>query len=355
MKYVMYLTFASLLLFINVSNAQKQSFEEKAKILKIRIEKITADERAKLKETIKQINKRLNNNEISATQAQKLKVKAANNSALAIKNRMAVVEKQLRNLIQNKVDSSYYKKENSRRFSIGGFDIDYSKNYNRRHHNKYRNRRTSSSFVFAVGLNNLITNDAISAVDNSNFNFWSSHYFEIGSNNKTRIFKNSRFFYVDYGFSVVYTTLHPKNNQFFVVDNNLNKTFLQVNNVNLDKSKFKNVQLIFPVFLEMNFSRPYINNNNKVIFKPNSGFKIGLGGFIGLNLKTKQILKYKIDDIKTKDIKKGDFNVNNFLYGINAFVGIDDTSLFVRYNLNQLFNNSNLNQKNIAFGLLFNW
>ncbi len=354
MKYVMYLIFASLFLFNNVSNAQKRSFEEKVKILKIRIEKITTDERARLKKAIKQINRLLNENKISETEAQKLKVKAANNSALTIKNKVAIVEKQLSNLIQNKVDNSYYKDENSKRFSIGGFDIDYSKNYNRRYHNRYRTRRTTNSFVFALGLNNLTTNGAISSINNSEYNFWSSHYLEIGSNNKTKIFKNQGLFYIDYGFSVVYTTLHPKNNQFFTIDKNSNKTILQMDNINLDKSKFKNVQLIFPVFLEMNFSKPYIDND-KVNFGPNRGFKIGLGGFIGLNLKTKQILKYKIDDIKTKDIKKGDFNVNNFLYGINAFIGNNDTSLFVRYNLNQLFNNSNLNQKNIAFGVLFNW
>jgi len=353
MKQIFYLTFVTLFLFISVSNAQKQSFEEKTKVLKIRIEKITTNERANLKEAIKQINRRLNKNEISATEAQKLKEKAANNSALAIKNKVAVVEKQLHDLIQNKVESSYYKKENSKRFSIGGVDIDYSKSYERRHRYKHRNRRTSGSFVFAFGLNNLITNNAVGSIENSDFNFWSSHYLEIGSDNKTRIFKNNGLFYIDYGFSLVYNTLHPKNNQFFVVDKVLNKTFLQVNNVNLDKSKFKNVQLLLSVFLEINFSKPY--NEDKVIFKPNRGFKIGFGGFIGLNLKTKQILKYKIDDIKTKNITKGDFNVNNFLYGINAFVGIDDTSLFVRYNLNQLFNNSNLNQKSIAFGLHFNW
>jgi len=354
MKKILYLTLGCIFLFINILSAQKQSFENKVSIIKVRIEKVTTDERTKLKKVIKEINRQLNENEITANEARILKENAAKNSALAIKNKVVVEERQLHNLVQGKVDETYYKEENSKRFSIGGFDIDYSNNYNRKHYKKSRYRRTSSSFVFAVGLNNLITNDAINSADNSDFNFWSSHYLEIGSNTKTRIIKNSGFFYVDYGFSVVYTTLHPKDNQFFVADKTLDITTLKTYNQNLDKSKFKNVELIFPVFLEMNLSKPYINND-KVIFKPNRGFKIGLGGFIGLNLKTKQILKYKINDIKTKDIKKGDFNVNNFLYGINAFVGIDDTSLFIRYNLNRLFNNSNLNQKNIAFGLLFNW
>ncbi|PIX05710.1 MAG: hypothetical protein COZ76_12745, partial [Flavobacteriales bacterium CG_4_8_14_3_um_filter_35_10] len=52
---------------------------------------------------------------------------------------------------------------------------------------------------------------------------------------------------------------------------------------------------------------------------------------------------------------KGDFNVNNFLYGLNGFVGYRDTSLFFRYHLNNLFKDNLIEQKNIEFGLRFEW
>ncbi len=88
-------------------------------------------------------------------------------------------------------------------------------------------------------------------------------------------------------------------------------------------------------------------------FRPDSGFKMGFGGFLGLNVKTKQVLKYHLNDVKIKDIKKGDFNVNNFLYGLNAFIGYRDTSVFMRYYINPIFKNNVIDQNNVTLGLRF--
>jgi len=338
--------------FCSTVYAQDKTFEEKAKILKIKIENVTAKERSLLKEAIKNINKRLNSHEITAIEAQKLKESAALKSAKNIQDKVTLIENELRNLIKNKVDKTIYKEENGKRFSIGGFDIDYTKYHRRHHHKDYWKRRTHNYTVLSVGLSNLAIDDDLGSLENNDIDFWESHYFEIGSNSKTRIFKNSSFLYVDYGFSLIYNILSPNQNKYFEVNGNV--TDIKVYSEILDKSKFKNVQLIFPAYLEMSFSQPYQNHGTKR-FRLNRGFKIGLGGFLGLNLKSKQILKYKVNNVKIKDFKKGDFNVNNFLYGLNAFVGVNDTSIFVRYHLNSVFKNNLLNQNNVAFGLRFDW
>ena len=104
----------------------------------------------------------------------------------------------------------------------------------------------------------------------------------------------------------------------------------------------------------MDFSKPY-NDDGDIQFRPNRGFKMGFGGFLGFNLKTKQILKYDVNDVKVKDVKKGDFNVNSFLYGLNAFIGHKDTALFVRYYLNSIFKDNSIDQNAIAFGVRFDW
>jgi len=349
---LIYLLISILVFNSFVISAQEKSFEEKAKLLKIRIENVTAKERSLLKEAIKNIKKRLNSQEITATEAQKLKESAALKSAKNIQDKVTPIENELRDLIKNKVDNTIYKVENSKRFSIGGFDIDYT-NYHRRHHRReYWKRRTHNYTVLSVGLSNLATNDDLGSLENNDIDFWKSHYLEIGSNSKTRVFKNSGFLYVDYGFSLIYNVLYPKQNKYFEVNGTV--TNIKVHSENLDKSKFKNVQLIFPAYLEMNFGQPYQNENTRR-FRSNRGFKIGLGGFLGLNLKTKQILKYEVNNVKIKDFKKGDFNVNNFLYGLNAFVGINDTSIFVRYHLNSVFKNNLLDQNNVVFGLRFDW
>ena len=342
-------------LFLGLINlqAQEKTFEEKAKILSEKIEKITTEERSVLKNEIKAINNQLEANEISDTEAQQLKKNAAEKSAQNIQQRVSIVEKQLQDLIQHKVDNEIFTEDNRRRFSIGGFDVDYNRDRMRRRHTR-NYRRTTSYTVLAYGLNNLVNDNSLSSIDDSEFSFWKSHFFELGVNYKTRVFKNSSLVYIDYGLSVMYNTLKAKNNQFFVVDEST--ASLQTHNEDLDKSKFKNVQLVVPVFLELDFSKPKLTDeDDKVRYRTNRGFRVGAGGFVGVNIKTKQTLKYYENDIKFKDIQKGDFNVNNFIYGLSAFIGHKDTSFYVKYNLNELFNNALLEQNNISFGVRFDW
>ncbi len=344
------------LIIVSLPNiqAQKETFEEKVKILSDRIEKITSEERAMLKNEIKEINRQYDLGEITINEAQVLKKKAAKDSAQKIQQQVSVIEAQLRDLIQDKVDNEIFTENNRRRFRIGSFDIDYDRNRDRRWHRKRRNRRTSSNTVLAFGLNNLTTDNSFSSIEDSEFNFWKSHFFEWGVNYKTRVFKNSSLVYIDYGMSVMYNTLKPKSNQFFVSDGNT--TTLETSSVDLEKSKFKNVQLVVPVFLELDFSRPkFSESSEKVRYRTNRGVRIGVGGFLGLNIKSKQVLKYKENDIRVKDIQKGDFNVNNFAYGLNAFIGHRDTSFYVKYNLNEVFQNATIEQNNISFGIRFDW
>ena len=254
-------------------------------------------------------------------------------------------------LVQHKVDNEIFQEDNRRRFSIGHYDINYTKEFK-----KYKRigRRTKSNTVFAFGLNNLVTDKAFGSIDNEEFELWNSRFFEWGINYKTRAFKEHSHLYVDYGFSVMYNTLRAKQNQYYVVDGNT--TVLQTHAIDLKKSKFKNVQLVFPMYLELDFSKPKVDDKNgKKRFRTNSGVRIGAGGFVGVNLKTKQILKYKQDGKRTRDVQKGDFKVNNFVYGLSAFIGHRDTSFYVKYNLNELFKNASSEQNNISFGVRFDW
>jgi len=340
-----------LLSLLNVQ-AQEQSFEEKVKILSDRIEKVTAEERSALKEEIKEINSRLEANEISEKEAQKLKKSAAEISAQNIQQRVSIIEQQLQDLIQHKVDNEIFTEDNRKRFRIGGVDIDFRDNDRKRHRKGHR--RTTSSTVFAFGLNNLVTDGSLNSIDDSEFKFWQSRFFEFGVNHKTRVFKNSSLLYIDYGLSVMYNTLRPKQNQYYVA--NGNTTSLQTHEMDLDKSKFKNVQLVVPVMFELDFSKPkFSKEDDKFHYRTNRSVRVGAGGFIGVNLKTKQVLKYKENDVRVKDRQKGDFNVNNFVYGLSAFVGHKDTSFYVKYNLNELFKNAATKNNNISFGVRFDW
>ena len=343
----------TLLLYLVLSlfnlQAQTQSFEEKAKVLSNQIERITSEERLALKETLKEINKKVNAKKITDVEAYKLKNAAAEKSAKHIQERVSIIEDKLFALVQNKVDNEIFLEENRRRFSIGNFDVDYTRNQKA---HKDRDFRTTSRFVIAFGLNNAITNQSFNSLENSEFEFWKSRFFEWGLSGKTRVFKASSLWYVDYGFSVMYNSLSPKQNQYYVA--NGTSTSLQEHALNLNKSKFKNVQFVFPMFLELDFSKPKMDKEQgNIRYRINRGLRIGAGGFAGVRIKTKQILKYKQDGKRRRDVQKGDFNTNNFVYGLNAFIGYRDTSFYVKYDLNTLFR-SNVNVKNnVSFGVRF--
>ncbi|MGQ8571928.1 hypothetical protein, partial [Klebsiella pneumoniae] len=66
---------------------------------------------------------------------------------------------------------------------------------------KKSEKRTTSQFVFAMGLNNLVTNDKAAGSD---FRYLGSHFYEWGGTYNTRLFKNNNLLHLKYGYSVMY-------------------------------------------------------------------------------------------------------------------------------------------------------
>ncbi|MEP6803511.1 MAG: hypothetical protein ABI892_03235, partial [Flavobacterium sp.] len=151
-----------------------------------------------------------------------------------------------------------------------------------------------------------------------------------------------------YGLYLMYNNIRPTNNKSFVV--NGNQTELQTNAINLDESRFRNVYLVLPLHLEFDFSKPQVSNG-KTYFRTHKSFRFGIGGYAGINVKSKQILKYDQDDLDYKTTVKGDYNVNNFIYGVSSYIGYKDLSLYAKYDLNPLFENNLVKENNISLGL----
>jgi hypothetical protein len=334
------------MLLVSQAFAQELTFEEKAKEISNKIDAITTSEKAALKKDIKMIDRLFNEDKLTFEEYDAQKKEAAILHAKNIKTKIAEVETELHNLVQNKVDSKIKSIDGKGRTTIS-FDSNGVKIYRKR---SDRSRRTHSYTVIAFGLNNLIDDGDVNSIQDSEFEFGGSRFFEFGINYKTRLFENSGLLYLDYGLSARYNSLRPKNNQFFVTDDK--ETFLEIHTENLKKSNFKNVQLVVPVFLEFDLSKPKIKND-RTIYRRNRGVRFGFGGFGGINLKSKQTLRYKLDGKKVKDKTRGDFNVNNFVYGLNAFIGFSDTSFYVKYDFQDLFDDNFKNQKNISFGVRF--
>lgn len=325
----------------------QDTFEAKAKAIAYNIERITKEEKAALKTAVELVNNDLDKGLITNQQADDKKIQLAQATATKIEDAIAVEEAKLSELVKEKVEGRIASSDTTKRFGkTYGKGIKFrvgAKDTIQR-----SEKRTTSQFVFAAGVNNLVT-DKMAA--HSDFRYWGSHFYEFGWSYNTRILKNDNLLHFKYGWSVVYNNLRPTDNRYFEKDGN--QTNLQTATINLKDSRFRNVNLVVPMYLEFDFSGNK-DKDGKPFFKTHRGVRLGVGGFVGANLKTKQILKFDDEFGNSVTQKtKGDFNTNDLVYGVGAYLGFKETSVYVKYDLNPLFKNNVVDQNNISLGLRF--
>lgn len=348
----------------------QETFEERAKNISANIKKITSEEKEALKQEVENINKLLENGTITVEKADTEKLKAAEVRAKNIEEKVAAEEAKLQQLIKEDIDGKVKHAEQKTR---GGTTIILGSNANdsigehkteinigsmkvyrgAKDKDRRNSKRTTSQFVFAFGLNNLVTDGDTGSLEDSDYRVWGSHFYEWGFTYNTRIFKNNNLLHAKYGLSLMYNNLRPTDNRYFV--KNGEQTDLQEFGLDLRESRFRNVHLVLPLHLEFDFTPKTVKENGDVKFRTHNSVRVGIGGYAGFNIKSKQILKYKEDDVRVKVKEKGDFNTSDFTYGLSTYVGYRSTSLYLKYDLNPLFKNNAVDQNNISLGLRFDF
>ena len=214
---------------------------------------------------------------------------------------------------------------------------------------KIKGSRSSDALVLAVGFNNSISDG--NSLSDSGIRFGGSRTFEIGYARETRIFKNVGALSVKYGFSFQFNGLKPEGNNVFAIDGD--QTTIEEFDFNLRKNKFRMDNLIFPLHLQIG-SNGIKTNSKGNRFYADHDFKVGLGGFLGINLLNTNKLKYTNDSgQRVKERIRDDFNTTNLLYGLSAYVGWNDFSFYAQYNLNPMFTDNLVDAHNIQFGIRF--
>ena len=317
----------------------KQTFEVQAKNIASNIESIINEEKAALKKEVDAVYDELVNGTITKEEAERKKEALAQVRATNIETRVAKEQEKLEILVQNKVDGKISENDSTKVTLINiGYDKNIFKNTNE--------KRTTTQLVLAFGANNLATDKAVA---NSDFYYWQSRFFEWGLTYNTRIFKNDNLLHLKYGFSVMYNNISPTDNRYFVPDEN-NQTNLEVFPYELENSRFKNVYLVAPLHLEFDFSGNKSKEGN-ASFSTHKGVRFGIGGYGGFRIKSKQKMYYNSDDDKIRIKTKGNFNANDLIYGVSTYLGYKATSLYLKYNLNPLFENNVIDQNNISLGI----
>ncbi|APQ16596.1 TolC family protein [Maribacter hydrothermalis] len=346
---------ALLTLFMMQNLMAQEDYEKRIETLREQKVKITRQEKEALKYEVENINERLENGSITTDEANLQKQEAAEKRALNIENRITIIENQINLLERNKgkalvlIEFDTISDKGLRLgVDINGKPAVLFKSMNWKNEIRY-DRRTYSDFVMAVGLNNAIVEGQ--SLNDSPYKIGGSRFFEMGWQWRTRVFKNSNFMRLNYGFSFQFNGLKPKDNQYLVSLEN-GQSELQEFDYELDKSKFRMDNLVFPMHFEFGPSKQ--NTTEKTMrYSLKNQFRIGIGGYGGFNLGTRQKLKYNLDGDNVKDKLKRSYNTNDLIYGLSAYAGFDGVLLYVKYDLNPIFKDAAVDQHNVSLGLRF--
>ncbi len=354
-KITHYIVFILLMLLTHLLVAQ-QDYQKEIKDLKKQKEEIVAQEKSALKLEVEHIDNKLKRGQITSEEAKVLKEEAARNRALNIENRTAIIDNRIALLERNQGEVLELDSLNKRNRLSVTFDLEDEDNrifgirINKKEWERERvyDRRTYSDLVLAIGLNNALIEGQ--SLEESPYKIGGSRFFEMGWQWRTRVFRNSNWLRFNYGFSFQFNGLKPENNLFFV--ENGNQTELQEFDVELDKSKFRMDNLVFPIHFEFGPSK-YREYEDHFRYSLDDQFRIGVGGYGGINLGTRQKLKYTRDGDRVKDKFKRDYNTSDLIYGLSAYAGIEGILLYIKYDLNPIFKDAPVEQNNISLGLRF--
>ena len=339
--------------------------EEETIGLKQLLNRVETEEKSFLKTKVKDLNTRLEEGNLSPDEAQDLKVLAAEQTAKTIMDAQNLV-----------FDWASFQKEKYGEVEIDqfgdydtyllvindmglnpskfNFDLNFFKD-TPKEKNEFKplnerdlpySPRTLKELFISISFNNAVLDGG--SIDNTSFKFGGSRSFEIGYEWSTRVFKESNFLRINYGVSFQFNGLKPKNNTIFVA--NGEQTVLEPFEFDLEKSKFRMDNLILPVHLQFGNSKTTVLDNGNKRFT-DQDFKVGLGGFVGINLRNTQKLKFDDGRRDEKLKQRDDFNTNNLLYGLSAFVGWETVAIFAQYNLNPIFNNNVRDLNNFQVGV----
>lgn len=340
---------------VKSDSTKTEYITKKIELLEFQKEQIVKAEKEKLKLEVQRISDLESKGKISKELAQKEKEAAAKTAALNIKNKTAIIDNKIAllkrgeeptaDVIKEKEDEDY-----SVVFSVGD-DIDgyYQGWLNikcKEGCERVYDRRTYSDLIVAFGLNHSLI-DGISFND-SPYKVGGSKFFELGWQWKTRVFKNSNAVRFSYGISYQSNGIKADDNQYFVKNGDL--TELENFDGDVRKAKLRMDNLVVPLYLEFGPSKR-IDREDYFRYSTRHKFVFGIGGYAGLNLSTRQKLKFTTDGDKSKEKIKDNYNTENFIYGIAGYIGVGDISLYAKYDLNSMFKDPNTDQHNISLGL----
>jgi hypothetical protein len=353
---------------IAIVSQEKRVFEKEVLKISNSIAQITKNQKDSLKAKVIAIDKQIKKGEITKTIAAALKQENAVYHATQIEVKVGAQERLLQALVQDKTNGKIgsakknaFEEEAINTFKVGNKVFRFTVNKNEAENtleesskeeennkNRKKNRATTTQFIFAMGVNNVLQDHRLSSLNDSEYKFWQSHFYELGLSWKTRLTQDASQIYFKYGVSFLWNNLRLDDNKYHVK----NEEVIEVRSFseNLSESRLRQVQMNFPVHFEWDFSKNKKGRDGFVFDGVNNAVRLGIGGFVGFKLGTRQYLEYRDkDEVAVEEVQYDNFNMNTVNYGLSAYLGYRYASLYVKYDLNPLFKDTEI--RNISMGI----
>lgn len=309
---------------------EEVTFQTKVNKISKELDSAIKSNKEALKKDLLLIEQQLKNNEISQEQAEVLKNEKAVFYATKIDEATLKSEKEIKEALQAKVND-----EMNMKASLN----DYIKSLVEKR----------SKFILSLGFGtSLMLVDGGLNTDMYKSKMVSSLNWGLGG--KTRLMKDNSHYYLRYEWTSIYNSLKPSSQRVLdVVDN---QTTLVEYEKPLKKSRIDFVQSRISAYFEYDFSEKKEDEYGNVILRSRQSYFVGLGGFFGIGGNNiTQVMKYKTSGKTHRNTETGNFGANKFVYGVGAYVGHKNVSLFATYNLNPTFKNSEFEQHFLNIGL----
>lgn len=332
---LLFLTTQNSIAQININTNSKCAIERQLDIGQLEGQKKVVErrEKEKLKEEIKKINKDLEKGVIADEEAEELKKLAAEKRAQNIQEQTEVIDANISLLKRNNMKEWDYYSKLTYLFPDKKEDGKVVKSDSL---GKGKNRQISATLRAGWGFNNTIAKGQ--SLNDSPYSIGRSQHFEIGLIGMMNLTKKGNF-NVNVGFSFEFNSLSPNDNMYFVRTDDV--VGLETFPTTLKSSKLRVNNVVIPLHFE------YLSTNKK----GKSGFRVGLGGFAGLQMNEAQKLKYSIDGVQHKEKTKNNYRTSNYVYGVSGYVGYNWFSLFAKYNLHPLFKSNPIKEHSISMGI----
>ncbi|WP_286390229.1 hypothetical protein [Myroides marinus] len=331
---------------------QVLKFNKEVKSIAVKIQNSTIEEKESLKIKVDSLNVLVENKKLTEEEAQEVKSKLAAESSTRLEERINRLNDSLSQTVQNHVKYSIKSGElyeTPDESEYGSAILIGRKNYIQRGTKIKADRRNQVQLQFAYGMSNLATEGSFA---NSDISYVPSNFIQWGFNVNSRLLKDSNLLHLRYGLLLEYNNLKPTENRYFQKQPD-GQVAIVDHDKDLRKNRLAIRSLQIPVYLEFDLTKPQVNEKTgRTYFKSQQTWRFGLGGFMNINRKdTYQVYRYTDEGHEFRTKERTALDITKVRYGVGAYVGNGDWSLFAQYELTPMFKHNDTKQNMWSFGV----